>query len=169
MKSERVSHSKGLILKVIPIRIFPNIACVDAACVDVFVQDKNEWKAAIRAVYLSKICVTVVPFLDPFRTSETRSDLKIPWDGLPRGYLKDWLFYSSSSPSWKMYVFMIFYRTPINYLLVNLSVADILYATLITPNTFHGLTSTQPDGWAVRFYANWWRVEAWHGLLEFPR
>ena len=41
---------------------------------------------------------------------------------------------------------MIFHRTPINYLLVNLAVADMLYATFITPNTFHRLTSTHPDG-----------------------
>ena len=30
-----------------------------------FVQDKNECKAAIWAVYLSKNCVTGVPFSDP--------------------------------------------------------------------------------------------------------
>ena len=47
-----------------------------------------------------------------------------------------------------MYVFMIFHRIPINYLLVNLAVVGMLYATFITPNTFHGLTSTHPDGMA---------------------
>ena len=45
-----------------------------------------------------------------------------------------------------MYVFMIFHRTPINYLVVNLALADMLYATLITPNTILRLTSTHPDG-----------------------
>ena len=33
-----------------------------------------------------------------------------------------------------------------NYLLVNLAVADILYAVFITPDAFFWLTSTHPDG-----------------------
>ena len=33
-----------------------------------------------------------------------------------------------------------------NYLLVNLAVADILYAVFITPDVFFWLTSTHPDG-----------------------
>ena len=41
---------------------------------------------------------------------------------------------------------MIFHRTPINYLLVNLAVADILYATFVTPDTFLRLASTHPGG-----------------------
>ncbi|XP_020608174.1 neuropeptide Y receptor type 2-like [Orbicella faveolata] len=39
-------------------------------------------------------------------------------------------------------------RTPINYLLVNLAVADALYATLITPETFFKITPTHPEGLA---------------------
>jgi len=41
---------------------------------------------------------------------------------------------------------LIFHRTPINYLLVNLAVADILYATFVTPETFLKLASTHPGG-----------------------
>lgn len=41
---------------------------------------------------------------------------------------------------------MIFHRTPINCLLVNLAVADILYAAFIAPNTFVKLASIHPDG-----------------------
>jgi len=41
---------------------------------------------------------------------------------------------------------MIFHRTPINYLLVNLAVADILYAAFMAPRIFLKLTSTHPDG-----------------------
>ena len=42
---------------------------------------------------------------------------------------------------------MIFHRTPINYLLVNLAVADALYATFVTPHTFFKITSpTHPRG-----------------------
>ena len=43
---------------------------------------------------------------------------------------------------------MIFHRTPINYLLVNLAVADALYATFITPETFFKITPTHPEGLA---------------------
>ena len=45
-----------------------------------------------------------------------------------------------------MSAFMIFHRNPINYLLVNLAIADILYATFITPEIFFRLTSTFPGG-----------------------
>ena len=41
---------------------------------------------------------------------------------------------------------MAFHRTPINYLLVNLAIADALYATFVTPQTFLKLTSTHPGG-----------------------
>ena len=41
---------------------------------------------------------------------------------------------------------MIFHRTPINYLLVNLAIADALYATFVTPLTFLKITSTHPGG-----------------------
>jgi len=41
---------------------------------------------------------------------------------------------------------MIFHRTPINYLLVNLAVADAMYATFVTPQTFFGITATHPGG-----------------------
>ena len=40
----------------------------------------------------------------------------------------------------------IFHRTPINYLLVNLAVADILYAMFVAPDTFLRLASTHPGG-----------------------
>ena len=40
----------------------------------------------------------------------------------------------------------MFYRTPINYLLVNLALADILFATFLTPDTIFKLTSIHPDG-----------------------
>ncbi|XP_020608179.1 pyroglutamylated RFamide peptide receptor-like [Orbicella faveolata] len=41
---------------------------------------------------------------------------------------------------------MIFHRTPINYLLVNLAVADALYATFVTPQTFFKIIPTHPGG-----------------------
>ena len=41
---------------------------------------------------------------------------------------------------------MIIHRTPINCLLVNLAVADILYAIFVTPDTFLMLASTHPGG-----------------------
>ena len=41
---------------------------------------------------------------------------------------------------------MIFHRTPINYLLVNLAIADALYATFVTPQTFLKITPTHPGG-----------------------
>ena len=41
---------------------------------------------------------------------------------------------------------MIFHRTPINYLLVNLAVADAMYATFVTPNTFLKISPTHPGG-----------------------
>ncbi|KAL9975315.1 hypothetical protein ACROYT_G012468 [Oculina patagonica] len=37
-------------------------------------------------------------------------------------------------------------RTPMNYLLVNLAVADILFAAFIAPDIFFALTSTHPEG-----------------------
>ena len=42
----------------------------------------------------------------------------------------------------------IFHRTPINYLLVNLAVADMLYVTFISPNVliFHFSFTNLPDG-----------------------
>ena len=41
---------------------------------------------------------------------------------------------------------MIYHRTPINYLLVNLAVADALYATFVTPQTFLKIIPTHPGG-----------------------
>ena len=41
---------------------------------------------------------------------------------------------------------MIYHRTPINYLLVNLAIADALYATLITLQAFFKIASTHPEG-----------------------
>ena len=41
---------------------------------------------------------------------------------------------------------MIFLRSPINYLLVNLAVADMLYAAFLAPDTFLRLASTHPGG-----------------------
>ena len=41
---------------------------------------------------------------------------------------------------------MIFHRTPINYLLVNLAIADAWYATLVTPQTFLKITPNHPGG-----------------------
>lgn len=38
------------------------------------------------------------------------------------------------------------YRVPINYLLVNLAVADIMYASFITPQYILSHTFTHPDG-----------------------
>ncbi|KAL9957203.1 hypothetical protein ACROYT_G038812 [Oculina patagonica] len=37
-------------------------------------------------------------------------------------------------------------RTPINYLLINLALADILYAVFIAPRVFFNITSIHPDG-----------------------
>ena len=39
-----------------------------------------------------------------------------------------------------------FHRIPINYLLVNLAVADMMYATFITPKVFFKLSFKHPDG-----------------------
>ena len=41
---------------------------------------------------------------------------------------------------------MTFRRTSINYLLVNLAIADALYATFVTPQTFFKITPTHPGG-----------------------
>ena len=41
---------------------------------------------------------------------------------------------------------MIFHRTHINYLLVNLAIADALFATFVTPQTFFKITPTHPGG-----------------------
>ena len=41
---------------------------------------------------------------------------------------------------------MIIRRTPINYLLVNLAIADALYATFATIQTFLKITFTHPGG-----------------------
>ena len=41
---------------------------------------------------------------------------------------------------------MIIHRTPINYLLVNLAIADALYATFATIQTFLKITFTHPGG-----------------------
>ena len=41
---------------------------------------------------------------------------------------------------------MISHRTPINYLLVNLAIADTLYTTFLTPQTFFKIAPTHPEG-----------------------
>ena len=41
---------------------------------------------------------------------------------------------------------MIFHRTPFNYLLVNLALADALFATFVTPETFFKITPIHPGG-----------------------
>ena len=41
---------------------------------------------------------------------------------------------------------MIFHRTPINYLLVNLAVADAMYATFTTQQDFFMIIPTHPGG-----------------------
>jgi len=41
---------------------------------------------------------------------------------------------------------MIFNRTPFNYLLVNLAVADALFAIFVTPQTFLKITPTHLEG-----------------------
>ena len=41
---------------------------------------------------------------------------------------------------------MIFHRTPINYLLVNLAIADAMYATFVTPQTFLKISPIHPGG-----------------------
>ena len=41
---------------------------------------------------------------------------------------------------------MIFHRTPINYLLVNLAIADALYAIFVTPQTFIKIIPIHPGG-----------------------
>ena len=46
---------------------------------------------------------------------------------------------------------MISHRTPINYLLVNLAVADSLYASFLTPQTSFKITPTHPEGIAGTF------------------
>ena len=38
------------------------------------------------------------------------------------------------------------HRTPINYLLVNLAIADILYAMFVAPKVFFKLTLIHPEG-----------------------
>ena len=42
--------------------------------------------------------------------------------------------------------FVVFHRTPMNYLLVNLAVGDILYAAFIAPDVVLRLISTHPMG-----------------------
>ena len=41
---------------------------------------------------------------------------------------------------------MIYHRIPINYLLVNLAVADAMYAIFVTPQTFLKIIPTHPGG-----------------------
>ena len=41
---------------------------------------------------------------------------------------------------------MIFRRTPINYLLTNLAIADALHAAFLTPQTSFNITPTHPEG-----------------------
>jgi len=41
---------------------------------------------------------------------------------------------------------MMLHRTPINYLLVNLAIADALFATFLTPQTSLKITATHPGG-----------------------
>ena len=41
---------------------------------------------------------------------------------------------------------MIFHRTPINYLLVNLALADAMFSTFATPQTFFMIIPTDPGG-----------------------
>jgi len=41
---------------------------------------------------------------------------------------------------------MIFHRTPINCLLVNLAIADALYAAFVTPQNIFTITPTHPGG-----------------------
>ena len=41
---------------------------------------------------------------------------------------------------------MIYHRTPINYLLVNLAIADASYAILVTPQTFLDIAPPHPGG-----------------------
>ena len=57
------------------------------------------------------------------------------------------VFYNQWKESNTFIAFMfMFHRIPINYLLVNLALADILYATFITIDTLWRLTATHPDG-----------------------
>ena len=44
-----------------------------------------------------------------------------------------------------------FHRIPINYLLVNLAVADIMFATFMAPRAFVKLIFTHPDGMTGTF------------------
>ena len=41
---------------------------------------------------------------------------------------------------------MIYHRTPVNYLLVNLAIADALYAAFVAPQTFLKIAPTHPGG-----------------------
>ena len=68
-----------------------------------------------------------------------------------------------------MYVFMIFHRTPINYLLVNLALADALFATFITPEIFFRLTSTHPGGMTGTVLCKLMTGGGLAWLLEFRR
>ena len=43
-------------------------------------------------------------------------------------------------------VFVTFHRVPINYLLVNLAIADILYAVFIAPEVILSITINHPGG-----------------------
>lgn len=40
----------------------------------------------------------------------------------------------------------LFYRSPMNYLLLNLAIADIMYAAFIAPRVYFQLTFNHPDG-----------------------
>ena len=61
---------------------------------------------------------------------------------------------------------MIFHRTPINFLLVNLAIADTMNATFITPQTFLKIAPTHPGGTIGTFLFKFvkGRCLAWIGV-----
>ena len=50
-----------------------------------------------------------------------------------------------------IFKYNVFHRTPINYLLVNLAIADIMYAAFIAPEVILRIAITHPDGLAGTF------------------
>ena len=52
----------------------------------------------------------------------------------------------ASTVSAILFLFDIFHRTPINYLLVNLAIGDIMYAVFIAPEVITTITGNHPGG-----------------------
>ena len=52
----------------------------------------------------------------------------------------------TSTASAILFLFLVFHRTPINYLLVNLAIGDMMYAAFIAPEVILTITGNHPGG-----------------------